>query len=133
MSGVYVDTSAFLALLNGSDTNHARAIAARDRLSGEPIDFLTNNNVLVETFALIQARLGLTAVRDFQLAVVPLLRVVCLAEDDQRRALEAMMTAGQRRLSLVDCCSFDTMRRLDVERVFCFGDHFSRQGFKTIP
>ena len=43
-----------------------------------------------------------------------------------------MLTAARRRLSLVDCVSFDVMRRLGLNRVFCFDQHFEEQGFDIV-
>ena len=48
-------------------------------------------------------------------------------------AVEAVLTAGKRKLSLVDCVSFQVLRQLGVQAVFCFDEHFREQGFEVIP
>ncbi|MDP2857839.1 MAG: VapC toxin family PIN domain ribonuclease, partial [Bacillota bacterium] len=45
----------------------------------------------------------------------------------------ALLTAGRRNLSLVDCVSFDVMRRLGMEKAFAFDAHFAEQGFQCMP
>ena len=53
---VFVDTSAFYAVLDRDDANHAAAEEAWRALLGEPATLLTTNYVLVETAALLQRR-----------------------------------------------------------------------------
>lgn len=47
--------------------------------------------------------------------------------------MQNVLTANRRQLSLVDCSAFETMRRLDIETVFTFDEHFREQGFNVIP
>jgi len=35
-------------------------------------------------------------------------------------------------LSLVDCVSFEVMRRIGMNRVFCFDPHFEEHGFEVL-
>jgi predicted nucleic acid-binding protein len=46
---------------------------------------------------------------------------------------EQLLTADRRQLSLVDCSSFETMRRLGIKKVFSFDEHFREQDFEVIP
>ena len=132
MNGVFVDTSAFYAVLDRDDANHARARAAWERLlRGETL--LTHNYVLVETAALLQYRLGLPAWRAFSTEILPLLQVEWVTEARHRAALEAVLAASRRKLSLVDCVSFQAMRDCGLNRAFCFDAHFHEQGFKVVP
>ena len=129
---VFVDTSALLAVLDADDAYHARASRHwSDLVSGEE-DLLTTSYVLVETLALAQARLGLPAARLLNDDVVPILRVTWVDEALHRAAATAMLTAQRRHLSLVDCVSFEAMRRLGAERVFAFDRHFRQQGFTLV-
>ncbi len=50
-----------------------------------------------------------------------------------RSAFHALLVSAQRHLSPVDCMSFATMRRLGLEKVFCFDPHFAEQGFQVLP
>ena len=56
---VFVDTSAFLALLDGDDANNPAAVACFKDLRTEGDRLHTTNYVLLETWALVQARLGI--------------------------------------------------------------------------
>ncbi|MDK2882670.1 MAG: hypothetical protein PWP58_1006 [Bacillota bacterium] len=129
---VYVDTSAFLAVLNADDSNHAEAKRAWIRLLHQHATLVCNNYVLVETFALIQRRLGMEAVRAFNDNVVPVLRVEWVNDLLHMQAINALLTADRRGLSLVDCASFVTMRNLGIYEVFAFDKHFAEQGFHYV-
>lgn len=54
-------------------------------------------------------------------------------EATHRAGVSALITAGRRRLSLVDCTSFEIMRQLGIQRAFAIDRHFSNQGFERIP
>jgi predicted nucleic acid-binding protein len=45
----------------------------------------------------------------------------------------ALLTANRRQLSLVDCVSFEMMRRLGIKTAFTYDRHFSEQGFECLP
>jgi predicted nucleic acid-binding protein len=130
---VFVDTSAFYAVFDRDDANHPAAKETWTALLREPATLLTTNYVLVETAALLQHRLGVAAVRSFHEDVVPLLQVDWITEEGHRAGAEAVLAAARKKLSLVDCVSFQTMRRLGVRTAFCFNAHFSEQGFTARP
>jgi predicted nucleic acid-binding protein len=126
----FVDTSALLAVIHGSDKNHSRAARTWSDLLEADEDLVCTNYVLVETLALAQSRFGLAAVRDLVENVVPILRVVWIDAEIHDSAVAALLTANRRLLSLVDCVSFATMRRLSIDRAFEFDPHFGEQGFE---
>lgn len=130
---VFADTSALYALLDRDDQFHA---AARDAWAGllsqaEPL--LTSNYVLVESFALVQGRLGVEALRTLTDDLLPVVAVQWVSEDDHRIAVGGVLAAGRRTLSLVDCASFAVMRRQHLRRAFTFDRHFREQGFEVVP
>ena len=126
---VFVDTSAFYAVFDRDGANHPAAKAAWTALLGEPATLWTTNYVLLETTALLQHRIGVAAVRSFHEDVVPLLQVDWVTAEAHRAGVEALLAAARKKLSLVDCVSFQTMRQLGVHVAFCFDAHFREQGF----
>ena len=129
----FIDTSALLAVLDADDAHHARAARVWADLVGSSEDLVATTYVLVETCALAQSRLGLGATQLLNDDVVPVLRVTWVDETLHRTAMAALLTAHRRDLSLVDCVSFEVMRRLGVERAFAFDRHFRQQGFGLLP
>jgi len=129
----FVDTSALYAVLNRADANHERALAIwRSLLSDSPA-LLTSSYVVLETSVLLQSRLGIAALRTFHEDIFPLLTVEWVSEQQHLAAVDAVLTAARRKLSLVDCISFQTMRESGVRTAFCFDSHFREQGFQVIP
>lgn len=130
---VFVDTSALLAVLDADDMNHQKAKDAwTDLISKEEV-LVSTNYILVETFALVQHRLGIEAVRTFQDDVSPVLTIAWVDEPAHRAGVTGVMAALRKDLSLVDCVSFDAMRRLGIKSAFVFDQHFNEQGFDSIP
>jgi len=130
---VYVDTSAFLAVLDADDENHEAAKKVWIDLLDSRGAILCNSYVLVETYALVQHRLGMEAVRAFHEDIFTVLQLEWSADALHRQAADALLTANRRNLSLVDCASFATMRRLGIKKVFAFDRHFFEQGFTCLP
>jgi predicted nucleic acid-binding protein len=130
---IFIDTSAFLAILNKDDTNHPAAKNLwNDLLYSENV-IISNNYVLVESFALIQRRLGIEAVRVFHEDILPLINIEWINAETHKSGVSAMLTASKRNLSLVDCVSFEIMRALGIKKVFAFDPHFAEQGYRCIP
>jgi predicted nucleic acid-binding protein len=48
-------------------------------------------------------------------------------------AINTVLTANRRNLNLVDCSSFETMRRLGIKTIFTIDEHSKEQGFQVIP
>ncbi len=129
---VFVDTSALLAVLDAGDLFHPQAAAGWEQLIEGDENLVSTSYVLVETFALSQRRLGIEAVRTLDRDIVPMLDILWLDEALHRAAVTAVLTASRRRLSLVDCASFEVMRQKDLRRAFTFDHHFVEQGFETV-
>lgn len=130
---IFVDTSAFLAILSTDDINHQRASLCWRNLLEEGQMLFSNNYVVVESIALIQKRLGLEKVRDFQTEILLLLQIEWVDEAQHITAIETVLQTNRRKLSLIDCSAFQTMRRLGIDTAFTFDPHFAEQGITVIP
>ncbi len=127
---VFVDTSAFLAIIDEEDDQYLPAAKIWKTLIENEEQFVSSSYVLIETIALIQNRLGIEASRQFHENVFPLIQVVWITEPEHRAGMLTVLTSNRRQLSLVDCTSFEVMRSHGIRRVFCFDSHFSEQGFE---
>lgn len=130
---IFVDTSALLAVLDGDDAMHPPAKNTWSRCLNDRQKLLTTNYVIVETAALVQSRFGMSAARVFHEAIVPMLQIEWIAQPMHTTAVSALLTANRRNLSLVDCVSFETMRRLGLTEAFTVDRHFAEQGFAVVP
>ena len=130
---VYIDTSAFLAVLDAGDRNHRRAKAKWTELVTTEAALFCSNYILVETFALAQRRLGMEAVRALNDDILLLVNIDWIDEAAHRAGVSALLAASRKRLSLVDCLSFESMRRMEIKTAFAFDAHFEEHGFFCIP
>ena len=130
---VFVDTSAILAVLDAGDRNHLAAAREWRRMNEERMPRVTSSLVVVETFALVQRRAGVAAVRTLNDVLMPVIDVIWLGGEEYAAAVDAVLPANRRNLSIVDCASFALARRLRVEAVFAFDEQFAEQGFVCVP
>jgi len=130
---LFVDTSAFYALLDQDDGNHQRAATAWTKILQAADGLITSNYVVVETVTLLQHRIGLDAVRGFQADLVPAVHVAYVDNEIHRQGMSGLLAAGRRKLSFVDCVNFELMRHLGLTRAFTFDSHFRQQDFEMIP
>jgi predicted nucleic acid-binding protein len=129
----FVDTSALIALLDGNEAKHIACARSWRKLLADDEVLVTSSYVLVETYALAQRRLGIDAVRTLTTDYVPLLAVDWIDETVHGAALASLLTANRRELSLVDCASFEIMRRRDISKAFALDADFAKQGFSVAP
>ena len=73
------------------------------------------------------------AVRIFQEDILPLINIEWVDAATHKSGVSALLAASRRKLSLVDCVSFETMRNSGIKTVFAFDRHFAEQGFSCIP
>lgn len=133
MNPVFIDTSAFYALLDADDAGHRRVKDAWAKLLKTDSFLVTSNYILVETLALVRNRLGIEAVRVFQEDIVPLLDIRWIDAPLHAAATSAMLAAGRKQLSMVDCSSFEVMRKAGIRRAFTLDRHFREFGFECMP
>jgi len=130
---IFIDTSAFLAILDIDNEHHKPAEEVWKNILMSTESLVTTNYVLVETCALVQHRLGMAAVEVFHEDIIPVLRIQWVDHASHQAAAAIMPTAKRKKLSLVDCVSFETMRRLGIKTSFTLDRHFKEQGFKCLP
>jgi len=130
---VYVDCSAFYAILDLDDKEHIRAKESWTSLVQAGETMVTSNYVVAETFALVQHRLGIPAVRMLHEDLLALVQIEWVDEAYHQAGVAAVLAAGRRHLSFVDCVSFEVMRRLGIRTAFAFDHHFTEHGVRSIP
>jgi predicted nucleic acid-binding protein len=126
---VFVDTSAFFAVLDEGEQNHAIALRCLQYLVSGQVPMMTSNYVVVETCALLQRRIGLKAVRIFREEVLPGVTMTWVTERQHEIGLASLVRSDRRKLSLVDCISFEVMRDSELRTAFAFDHHFAEEGF----
>lgn len=129
---VFVDTSAFYALMDASDNSHKEAAGLWRSFLEEDVYTATSNYVIIETTALLQSRLGLDAAVLWDRDVLSLVETLWVDESIHGLAHDLWVGIGRSNLSFVDCVSLTLMRRHEMEKVYAFDKHFAEQGFKVL-
>jgi predicted nucleic acid-binding protein len=129
---IFVDTSAFYALLDRSDRFYKEASAIWPGLLNNNVTLVTSNYVVSETIALLQKRIGFEAARLWYRDILGVLNILWVDEGVHQLAYELWLNLGRRQLSLVDCVTFVTMHHHQIEKAFCFKSHFIDHGFDLL-
>jgi len=128
---VFMDTSAVLALLHDGDRHHQRAARTWTWMLERGKQVVSHNYVVVESNALLARRFGMGGVHALR-DLVDLISIHWVTAELHRVATAAQLAARRRKLSLVDCTSFEVMRHLGIRHAFAFDRHFQVAGF-TYP
>ncbi len=128
---IFADTSALFALLVRDDYMHVRARANFEHFVDHNASLLTSSYVLLETLTLLQRRVGLEVVWDFDRKIMPILDVVWVDEVWHNRAIQRFQSERSRSLSLTDCLSFEIMEAREILTAFTFDAHFAERGFEV--
>lgn len=131
MKTVFVDTSGFYGALNAADPYHRKARALLLKAEAEGWRLVTSNYVVQESWALIQTRLGWEAVEAWHRALLARCEIIWVDEELHRLGAARCRQAGERRLSLTDCVSFEVMHRERVREFIGDDEHFSDEGFSA--
>jgi len=130
---VFVDSSAFVALLADDDRNQQPAWAVWGSMISSDEFIWTSNYVVSETIAVLQRRIGMQAVRELVRGLLVAVEIDWVGPEAHHRGASMLLALGRRELSLVDCVSFELMRERGIETAFTFDPHFAEQGFQCIP
>jgi predicted nucleic acid-binding protein len=131
MARVFVDTAAWLALINKDDHFHKQARAVRDQLIAAQASFITTEWVLLEVAnSLSKRRFRKAAIRLIEAIYrSPSIRVVRADPYLWERAWDLYKKSRDKDWSLTDCTSFVVMRDEGVRQAFTTDRHFEQAGF----
>jgi predicted nucleic acid-binding protein len=132
IENLFIDTSAFYALMDRSDSYHEKAKQLWAFLLDKNSSFKTTSYIIIETLALIQSRLGFEAAQLYSSDILGLVDILWVDEPMHNLAFELWLGLRRKKFSPVDCVSFITMRHYSLENVFGCDRHFGEQGFKIL-
>lgn len=130
MGVVFVDTSAFYAILDVQEQYHSQARTIMRQLAKDQDTLYTSNFVIAETHALVLKRRGSTpAYRFLEFIFQSTIRIVRVDQTDETQARSILFGYMSKGYSYTDAVSFAIMRRIHIHRAFTFDDHFAQHGF----
>jgi predicted nucleic acid-binding protein len=134
MQWVFVDTSAFIALLDPRDDCHDQAVHIEQTLSNWTARLVTTNFVLDETYTGLRGKIQHSATLRFRDSVrqSQRLSVVRITEVVEDQAWEIFARYDDKHFSFTDCTSFAVMQQLGITTAFAFDEHFEQFGFMRV-
>lgn len=130
---VFVDTSAYLALLDVEDEHHTQAIEIVNHLAEERYRQFTTNVLLIEAHALILSTLGISQAAQFLKDMEESNTVVIRVRGaDEERAKQILFQYDDKDFSFADAISFAVMERLRISYAFTFDHHFTQYGLTVL-
>jgi hypothetical protein len=136
---IFVDTSAWVAIADGRDPHHVESRDFQDRIVAERYRLVTTNNILLETYLLLQSKIGYLAAAYFKgkldaLVQEEVLEVISVSPEVVAEAQTMLQEYNpQIRVALADCFSYVVMGRREITEVFAFDPKFDQMGFVRHP
>ena len=130
---IFVDTGAWIAILNPNDQYHREAVAVYRHFQQQKTRFLTTDYVIDETVTRLRYDTNhlLSVMFLDRIELLVETAVLTLVEIDNRIFQEAITLFRQydsTRLSFTDCTSFVVCQENDILEAFAFDQHFLMMG-----
>jgi len=138
MKHIFVDTSAWDALVDKADKNHAKALQFRDEIADE-YKLVTSNYILDEPYTLLLMNIGFQATVAYKrkldiLITEHVLDIVWIDSELAKRGWDVFEQYNvDKQWSFTDCMSYVVMKESGTTEVFAFDHHFEQMGFILLP
>ncbi len=135
LEDIFVDTSAWIALVDKDDSHHKEAASSYPSLLKNHRNLITSNFVIAETYIIILNELGHKLAIDFleKLKASPRILKIYSNEDIEAEAEPILVKYSDQDFSYTDAVSFVIMKRQKIRKAFSFDKHFVIAGFVNIP
>jgi uncharacterized protein len=131
---VFIDSSAFFAMIYSRDTNHAAAASIAQRLEDEHWQLFTSNFVRAEAHALILNKANHRVADRFlkMLSDQTPVEILGVTPEDEEQAIALIAKYTDNDFTLTDATSFVAMERLGIAASFTFDDDFRQYGLTVL-
>jgi hypothetical protein len=133
---LFVDTGAFIALIDADDENHKAAAAFYRNSKEKGARFVTTNFVVCETMNYLRARISHDIAVLFRenLKKSGFNEVITVTASIEEGAFAIFKRYADKEFSFTDCTSFSIMRSLKLKTAFAFDKHFAQiEGLNRLP
>ena len=134
MRRVFIDTSAFFALIAREDPNHVQTRELFEQAARESWSLVTTNAVAFEAHALVlnRAQPGRIKAQFLQIIETDTYQVVRVKRADEEKAIAIIRAHQDKSYSLCDTLSFVVMERLRIRDAISFDQDFRSYGRFTL-
>jgi predicted nucleic acid-binding protein len=134
MRSIFVDTAAWIALVDKRDSLHNQAWKVFDNLKEQHIQLVTTQFVVIEVAdGLSSPPLRESAISFLdQLRLNPLMEFVEVSPELYAEGWKLYKQRPDKEWGLTDCTSFVTMTRFEIAEAFTSDHHFEQAGFQKL-
>ena len=127
MNWIFVDTSAWCAYFDKSDSKHHAAI---EFIEETTLPLITSNYIIDETLTLTMNHIGHKCATDIgkKFFAGQIAQFVRITAHDEITAFKLFDKYTDKDFSFTDCTSFVVMERLKIKKAFTFDKHFKQYG-----
>lgn len=133
---IFVDTSAFIALVDATDRNHQPAKRCYHEIMQSGSRLISSNFVICETLNYLRTRISYRVAIEFRESTYKsnLLEITPIGFETEEAAYKIFKKYKDKDFSFTDCTSFALMERKKIKKAFSFDHHFVQYGsFQMIP
>ncbi len=129
---IFVDSSAWFALLSKNDKNHQKIKDIYQTLLENNNTLILSNQVLGETFTLLRYKIKNNNLPFKFIELINrslLIKKIHINEKTEKNALKILENYKNQRFSYVDATSFAVMNKLNLKYALSLDKHFTTAGF----
>lgn len=124
---IFIDTSAYIGILNPIDSNHKKALELSDLFLTQESNTISSHAVLGEVLTVGSMRYNRQAAIDFVKKIFESkTKIVLENEDFIEKAFKIFQKVKDKNVSWVDCYSFAIIEEYKIEKVFSFDKDFKK-------
>ena len=135
MDHLFVDTSAWVAVVNNRDQYHPIAGDFYRHCFNNYARLITSNLVVAETYIMLRLDCSSTVALQWWEMIIDSIKIEVVYPDAglTADAFDLIRKYKDHRISLTDAISFKIMEERQIKEAFTFDSHFSTAGFIKLP
>lgn len=131
---IFVDSFAWIAVINKSDNYHEISLRILEELLNKQAKLITTNYVVVETInALSKVEFRKTVINFIdKLGKSPSVQIVKITDEIYNNAWTLYQQRMDKGWGITDCTSFEVMQMFNIRKALTGDKHFEQAGYSLI-
>ena len=131
---VFVDSFAWIAVINKSDNYHRISLKTLEEFLNKHVNLIATNYAIVETInALSKVEFRKTVVEFInKLERSPSVEIVKITDEIYNNAWALYQQRMDKNWGITDCTSFEVMRMFNIRKAFTNDKHFEQAGYSVV-
>ena len=131
---VFVDSFAWIAVINKSDNYHRISLKTLEEFLNKHVNLIATNYAIVETINALSKVEFRKAVVEFinKLERSPSVEIVKITDEIYNNAWALYQQRMDKNWGITDCTSFEVMRMFNIRKAFTNDKHFEQAGYSVV-